>query len=280
MKIGIIGMGLMGASFARTLIKKNAAEVYAYDLDPAVMLKAELLGIENRLTLDNVGELDMLVVCIFPKDVKAALLPDLPKLKTGAIVMDFCGVKREVVKVFDEFALSYPDVKFVGGHPMAGREFSGIEHSTVNLYERASMILVPVTEDIFFLDYLKNFFLSLGFGKVVVTTAENHDKMIAFTSQLCHVVSNNYIKNKSALSHDGYSAGSYKDLTRVARLNPVMWTELMMSNNDFILEELNEFITHLIAYRDALLNKDAEGLKKLLAEGNELKLQIDVRNKQ
>ena len=280
MRVGIIGLGLIGGSFARTLVKKGIAEVYGADREESVMKKAELIGaIDKRLTLENARELDMLVLCIFPKDVKSVLDAYLPCLKEGATVTDFCGIKREIVSVYKQAKERYPNIRFVGAHPMAGREFSGIEHSVTTLYDKASMILVPVDEDIFFLEDVKKFFLSVGFGQVVVTDADNHDKMIAFTSQLCHVVSNNYIKNASALSHDGYSAGSYKDLTRVARLDPNMWSELMISNRDYILQELNEFISNITEYRDAIQDNDKERLCKLLADGNELKLEIDVRNK-
>jgi len=280
MIVGIIGLGLMGGSFARTLIKKDIAKVYGYDVSESVLAKAELLNaITDRLTLDNVGDVDMLVLGIFPKDVKDTLTPYLARMKKGAVVLDFCGVKRKVVAVFEELSKEYPSVYFIGGHPMAGREFSGIEHSTASLFDKASMILTPVNADIFLLDSLKKFFLSVGFTKVVVTNAENHDRMIAFTSQLCHVVSNNYIKNKSAISHDGYSAGSYRDLTRVARLNPKMWSELIFDNQDYLLSELDEFIDNLKEYREAIASNDKDKLETLLKEGNDLKMEIDVRSK-
>lgn len=280
MKIGIIGLGLMGASFGRTLVKKGLATVYGADADAEVLLKAELLGAMNEpLTTKNAAELDILVCAVFPRAVKSAVEPYLPYLKEGAIVLDFCGLKRLIVDCFSQWAIQYPSLVFVGGHPMAGREYSGIDHSVTTLFEKASMVLVPVNADIFALDSLKRFFLSVGFSKVVVTDAYDHDRMIAFTSQLCHILSNNYIKNKSADRHDGFSAGSYKDLTRVARLNPVMWSQLMMDNRDVLVEELNEYIDHLVSYRNALTEGDEEALKELLAEGNNRKLKIDGRNK-
>ena len=162
---------------------------------------------------------------------------------------------------------------------MAGREFSGIEKSTSTLFNKASMIFVPVKADIFTLDRMKTFFISLGFSEVVITTAENHDKMIAFTSQLCHVVSNAFIKSDTAREHFGYSAGSYSDLTRVARLSSDMWTELMMENGDFLSEELEVLIGNLTKYLDAIKSGDRNGLKQLLKEGNDIKVSIDQRRK-
>ena len=139
--------------------------------------------------------------------------------------------------------------------------------------------MTPVKADIFVLDNVKKLFLSLGFGEVVITSAENHDRMIAFTSQACHAISNAFIKSPAASEHFGYSAGSYKDMTRVARLNPDMWAELMTENSDYLFEELNTFINNLSEYADAVKNKDKERLRTLLKEGNDIKLSIDSGTK-
>ena len=278
MKVGIIGLGLMGASFARTLKKAGGHEVYGFDRSDDVMRKADLIGmLDGTLTLDNAGEIDMIIVALYPRDFKAVISPYLPRLKPGAIVTDFCGTKRLVVSEMQKMQKEYPDLFFVGGHPMAGREFSGIEHSVTNLFDRASMIIVPVTENIAKLDALKKFYLSLGFGEVMVCSADYHDGMIAFTSQLCHIVSNAYVKNKRAEVHDGFSAGSYRDLTRVARRNGKMWSELMIDNRDFLSDELGEIIGHLTEYKQALDDGDETRLATLLEDGNRRKLDIDVK---
>ena len=279
MKVGIVGLGLMGGSFGRVLVKKGH-EVFGTDRAESVMLKAEMMrAITCPLTHASVGELDLLVIALMPEDFASVANEYLDLLKPGAIMLDFCGVKRSICAEMSDMAVRRPDVVFVGGHPMAGREFSGIEHSSITLFDRASMILVNVNADIFALDEIKRFFLELGFGKVVLTTAENHDAMVAYTSQLCHVVSNAFIKNDSAARHTGYSAGSYRDLTRVARLNPAMWTELIMQNRDKTSQELDEFISNLLAYKAAVDSGDREELMRLLAEGNERKLAIDTRSK-
>ena len=225
----------------------------------------------------NAAEVDLLVVAIFPRAFEEAVRRYLPFLKKGAVVSDFCGNKRIVAQAMKKLSAERGDVVFVGGHPMAGREYSGVEHSSVRLFDGASMILVPVTEDLFALSELKKFYLSLGFGEVVVTTPEQHDKMISYTSQLCHVVSNAFIKSESAKTHGGYSAGSYRDLTRVARLNPDMWAELMMDNRDYLKGELDGLIRSLQAYSDALGKGEEEKLRALLAEGDRIKREIDKR---
>ena len=275
MKIGIIGMGLMGGSFGRTLVRRGFT-VYGYDVSPEVMLKSELMrAFTAPLGKDNAGEINLLVSAVSPSLFKTATELFLPLLKSGATVSDFCGVKRATVKVMRAWAEKYPALSFIGGHPMAGREFSGIEHSSVTLFEKASMILVPVKADIFTVDKIKEFYLSAGFGKVVITDAEFHDRVIAYTSQLCHIVSNAFIKNKSAENRSGYSAGSFRDLTRVARMNPALWTELISLNRENALSELDELIVNLNKYRAAIAEKNDEKLKALFAEGNDRKIKIE-----
>ena len=280
MKIGIIGLGLMGGSLGKTLKKLGGYEVYGYDINETSILKADMLGaINGELNLENAKQLDMLIVSIYPSSFLSSIEKYLPVLKDGAIITDFCGIKRQTVEDMKVLAEKYPNLVFIGGHPMAGREFSGIDRSVATLFDRASMILVNVNADIFELERVKAFYLSLGFSEVVITSSEYHDRAIAYTSQLCHIVSNAYIKNTIADEHFGYSAGSYKDLTRVARLNPYMWAELMMENCDNLQKELDEFILNIQKYSNALKNKDKNQLTELLKEGNERKLKIDSKSK-
>ncbi|MBO7389880.1 MAG: prephenate dehydrogenase/arogenate dehydrogenase family protein, partial [Clostridia bacterium] len=219
----------------------------------------------------------LLIIAVYPRSFEGAARDYTPFMKKGAILSDFCGNKRIVADAMRRVAEKRSDLVYIGGHPMAGREYSGVEHSSVRLFEGASMILVPVTEDLFALAELKRFYLSLGFGEVVVTTPEVHDSMIAYTSQLCHVVSNAFIKSPSAREHGGYSAGSYRDLTRVARMNPDMWAELMTDNRDYLKGELDGLIAALQRYSDALGQGDEAGLRALLAEGDRIKREIDKK---
>ncbi len=276
MKIGIIGLGLIGGSFGRTAVKAGH-EVFGEDRQEAVLIKAEMVcAITGRLSEASSKNLDLLISAVNPSDFESSVEKYLPHLKSGAVVMDFCGTKRGVVSAMKRLSEKYGGLTFIGGHPMAGREFSGIEHSSATLFHKASMILVPVKGDIFALDGIKKLFLSLGFGEAVITTAENHDRMIAFTSQECHVVSNAFVKSPRAKEHFGYSAGSYKDMTRVARLSPAMWTELMLENADYLAEELDILVENLQKYSAAIKRGDKKELFDLLAEGNEIKLAIDV----
>lgn len=278
MKIGIIGLGLMGGSLGKTLKKLGGFTVYGYDISDTTMLKADMVGaINGVLTEETSKDIDMLIVSLYPSSFLSSIERFLPNLKDGAIITDFCGIKRQTVKEMKALAEKYPNLVFVGGHPMAGREFSGIDRAVSTLFDKASMILCNVNADIFTLEQVKKFYLSLGFSEVIITTPEYHDRAIAFTSQLCHIVSNAFIKNDIATEHFGYSAGSYKDLTRVARLNPEMWAELMIENKDNLKKELGEFIDNISKYLDALNLGDKEQLKSLLKEGNERKLSIDSK---
>lgn len=278
MNVGIAGLGLMGGSFGRTLVKNTNHVVYGYDVCEKTVEKAkELSAINYVLADDVVAKLDLLVLAVTPDKVTCLLDRFLPELKSGATVTDFCGIKRGVVNSMRAYAERYPEINFIGGHPMAGRELSGIENSKDDLFDNASMILVNVNADEKTFKNAREFYLSVGFKKVESTTAEEHDKRIAFTSQLCHVVSNAFIKSESAAKHDGFSAGSYKDLTRVARLDPDMWANLMTQNADYLGEELSFLIERLKEYETALKDKNAEILKKLLKEGSDRKIAIDVK---
>ena len=279
MKIGVIGLGLMGGSFGRTLVKKGFT-VMGYDVNPETMLKAELMhAFTAPLDENTAKDVDLLVSAVSPKAFKKATERFLPLLKSGATVSDFCGVKRATVAVMKTWEKEDKDLNFIGGHPMAGREDSGIEHSSIVLFEKASMILVPVKADIFTLDKIKEFYLSVGFDRVVITDAEHHDKVIAYTSQLCHIVSNAFIKNAQADNRSGYSAGSFKDLTRVARMDPELWTELISLNRDNALAELDELIDNLNKYRTAIKNGDDSELSRLFKEGNDRKIKIESDKK-
>ncbi len=277
MKVGVIGLGLIGGSFAKTLKKNDEYVVYGYDIDENTLSKAKLVGaIDDDLTVNTAKEIDLLIIAVNPDKFYSAIKEFLPLLKKGATVIDFCGTKRTVVSKMHELKNEFKDLIFLGGHPMAGREFSGFDRSTSTLFNKASMILVNVNADIFKLEEIKKFFISLGFLEVVFTTAENHDRLIAFTSQLCHIVSNAFIKNKISREHFGYSAGSYKDLTRVARLDSNMWSKLMIENCDNLSSELDELIENLKVYSTALKNKNEEDLRLALKEGNDIKIEIDA----
>ena len=276
MNIAIIGLGLIGGSLGRTIVKKTDDKVYAFDINKKAMLDGKLLSAYHyELNKDNIVQMDVVVFSLYPNALENALNEYCPLLKDGCLVMDCCGNKRRVVEQMKDLSKTYSKLDFISAHPMAGREFSGVSHSTATLFEKASMILVPVKADIKRVAFAKAYSLSLGFGSVVITTAENHDKIIAFTSQLAHLVSSSYIKSDTAVSFMGFSAGSFRDMTRVARLSPEMWSQLTVDNSDFLVDELNSIINSLLEYKTALENKDIDKMKELLADGNNKKLESE-----
>lgn len=273
MKIAIVGLGLIGGSLGRTLVSRTKDTVYAFDIDKKAMLDGKLLfAYHEVLSDDNIGEMDVVFFSLYPNVLEKCLDEYCPKLKDGCLVIDCCGNKRRVVKQMQRLSNQYKNLQFISAHPMAGREFSGVNHSTATLFDKASIILVPVGADIKTIAEIKGYFLSLGFNRVVITTAENHDKIIAFTSQLAHLVSSAYIKSDTANMYLGFSAGSFRDMTRVARLSPEMWAQLTIDNADFLVEELDSFILHLNQYKQALKEKNADKMKSLLKDGNDKKL--------
>ena len=276
MKIAIIGLGLIGGSLAKAFKAYTDNRVYGCDADAATLAYAKLSEtVDEPLTDEILPECDLVIVALYPNATIRVLSEKAPLIKKGALVIDTCGTKRKVCAACFALAETH-GFTFVGGHPMAGIQFSGIKYSRADLFKGASMILVPPhLDDMAFLTGMKTLFLPLGFSKVVLTTPEKHDEIIAFTSQLAHIVSSAYIKSDTAKLHHGFSAGSYKDMTRVATLNDTMWTELFLENRDNLLHEIDNIVSALTDFRAALAADDGEKLSALLREGTQDKSRID-----
>jgi prephenate dehydrogenase len=275
MNIGVIGLGLIGGSLARAF-KKAGNTIFGYDISEETMLKAELLNaISYRLEDNNYKELDLLFIAVYPRDFEKVLKNAAPKLKNGTIILDIASTKKEIVDAMQKAVKDYPTLKFIATHPMAGKEFWGINHSSALLFERASLLMAPVKADINDLVCVKKLFSNIGVASVVMTNAKEHDKIIAFTSQLAHLISSSYIKSETAKNHDGYSAGSFRDLTRVAKLNACMWSQLIYDNRENVIKEMDVFIENITKYQNALKSSDEQELKNLLQEGSEKKEIID-----
>lgn len=272
MIFGIVGLGLIGGSLARSIKCHSEHTVLGCDIDETARLQAKMFGaIDGELTDDNLPACDVVLVALYPQAAVDWIINHKALLKPGALIVDCCGVKRFVCeKLFPAF--QGEKAVFMGGHPMAGRERSGFSFAQDDLFENASMILAPAPgTDVEAIRRAKEIFLSIGFGRVRFTTPLEHDEMIAFTSQLAHVVSSAYVDSPLSFKHKGFSAGSFRDMTRVARLNETMWTELFLENDDLLLTQAQRLIDNLTAFRDALRDRDAEKLKALLKAGREIK---------
>ena len=277
MKIGIIGLGLMGGSFAKAY-KAAGHTVYAVETDKSILDFAILSGaVDAASDTDTMRNCDLILIALYPRAAIDFLDESARYIRPHTTVIDCCGTKKNICAAGFRAAARY-GFSFAGGHPMAGIEQSGFKYSKANMFKGAPMIIVPpVYDDIMFLDKIKRLLAPAQFGKIVVTTAEKHDSMIAFTSQMAHLVSNAFVKSPTVFEHKGFSAGSYKDLTRVAWLNEQMWTELFLENRDHLLHELDLFLNSLGEYRDALRDADFNRLRDLLRDGKRLKEKVDRR---
>lgn len=276
MTVGIVGLGLIGGSFAKAYSENDEHKVLAYDIDEQTMKAAYAAkNIDGDLNKDNISACNLILVALYPQATIDYIREIAPYISGDAMVIDCCGIKQYVCDSCYPIAREY-GFTFVGGHPMAGRHFSGFEYSTKTMYNGSSMILVPENmTDTAVIERAKQLLSPIHFGKFTVCDADRHDAMIAFTSQMAHVVSNAYVKSPTAKNHDGFSAGSYKDLTRVAWLNETMWTELFLENRKHLIAELDSFIRSVTEYKTALEQGDAETLKALLADGKRCKEEID-----
>lgn len=275
MTVGILGLGLIGGSMARAYTKAGHT-VLAWEKDESMLTFAQLAGVvRDQLDRDNMQTCDLILLCVYAEASASWLEVHAAYIAKTALVIDCCGIKDEICKRGFPLAEQY-GFTFVGGHPMAGSHHSGFKYSRSNLFQGAPMVIVPPRyDDPELLQRVKDSLAPCGFKSFSVTTAQEHDSMIAFTSQMPHIISNAFIKSPTALSHKGFSAGSYKDLTRVAWLNPEMWAELFLSNRDNLLNELDVLIASLQTYRDAIQQKDSVQLIRLLEEGKNRKEEVD-----
>lgn len=272
MNVGIVGLGLIGGSMAKSVKARTAHTVWGTDLDRETMALARMSGaIDGALTEENLPQCDLILAAICPGAAVKWVKEHAGRISKSAILVDLCGVKRVVVEALAPVAEEH-GFAYIGGHPMAGRERGGFTASSEDLYVGASMILTPDKRtDMQLLETLKAFFLDVGFAGLTFSDPEEHDRIIAFTSQLAHITSSAYVKSPEAQRRRGFSAGSFQDMTRVARLDEDMWTELFLDDADYLVKELDILIENLRAYSDALKAADAERVRALLKEGRELK---------
>ena len=272
MNVGIVGLGLIGGSMAKSTKARTGHTVWGVDLDKETMTMARMCGaIDAPLTDENLPQCDLILVAIRPAAAVEWVRTHASLIAPSAILVDLCGVKRTVVSAITPIARER-GFAYIGGHPMAGRERGGFTASSEDLYVGASMILTPDQRtDMQLLETLKAFFLDLGFAGLTFSDPEEHDRIIAFTSQLAHIVSSAYVKSPEAQRRRGFSAGSFQDMTRVARLDEDMWTELFLDDADYLTTELDELIVHLREYADAIRAHDAQALRALLRDGREKK---------
>lgn len=260
-KIAVIGLGIIGGSICGALTKAGY-EVDGFGRSEASVQYALQAGY-IRARGKNIADYDVVFIAVPPYATLDYLKNG--KFKDGALVTDICGVKEAPEKAVYEQPRNY---RYVGIHPMAGKETSGIASATPELFRGANLIIThaPQTkeEDI---AEVKEYAAAMGFGKIVECTAIEHDKKIALTSQLAHIVSNAYVKSPQVKRCDGFTGGSFQDMTRIAGVDEQVWTPLYACNRENIVRELDGLIEHLTEYRDALKANDDTKLSETLKEG-------------
>ncbi|MCL2356410.1 MAG: prephenate dehydrogenase/arogenate dehydrogenase family protein [Defluviitaleaceae bacterium] len=274
-RVGIVGLGLIGGSIAKAYKRTPGITVLGADIDRSIVEFAKLAeAIDGELHDADLSSCDVVFLSIFPQGV-IDWIDAKKNFLAGTTVIDCAGTKGRICEKIFPVAEAH-NFTFVGGHPMAGLHRSGFKFSREDLFDGEPMVIVPPAhDDIRLFDKIKTLIAPLGFGRISVTTAAEHDEIIAFASQMPHIISNAFVKSPVAPRHRGYSAGSYRDLSRVARLDPDMWTELFLENKAYLLDEFDTFIASLQNYRAALESGDAKKLRELLHDGSRIKREID-----
>lgn len=274
MNILIVGLGLIGASLAKTLKKNTSHHIMGWNRTQSVSQRALGDG-----AIDETGELeylipkaDVTIINFYPDAIVPFIKDNRNLFKQNSIVTDSCGIKTKICSELENEEFNF---FFVGGHPMAGREVSGYDNSLDTLFDKASFIFTPLSSTPRYItDALVGLAQEMGFARTVVTTPEHHDEMIAFTSQIAHVLACSYVLSPLAPYHAGYSAGSYRDVSRVARINADMWTELFIANNEPLVREIDDLVSNLMKFKYAIVNGDEKQLHDLMEKGNRIKEEI------
>lgn len=274
MNILVVGLGLIGASIAKTLKKNTNHKVLGWNRTESVAKRAVSEGVidETGKLEDLIPMADITIVNFYPDAIAPFIKEHRNLFKKDSIVTDSCGVKTKICNELKDEKFNF---YFIGAHPMAGREVSGYDNSLATLFDNASFICTPYENTPRAkTDALVGLAEEMGFARTVVTTPEHHDEMIAFTSQIAHVLACSYVLSPLAPQHAGYSAGSYRDVSRVARINADMWTELFISNKDALVREIDDLVSNLMKFKYCIVNEDAQQLHDLMEKGNKIKEEI------
>lgn len=278
-KILIVGLGLIGGSYAAAL-SQNGWEVGAIDPDPQAIAFAEKAGFirhgRTEPEAEYVGKFDIVVFALYPHVLLEWLEKYGPWLRDGALATDVTGVKSGVVERAQ--ALLFPRVEFIGAHPMAGREVSGVENARADLFRGANYIVTPTaanTEEA--ITCCEALGRTLGARNISQLTPKEHDEMIGFLSQLTHCIAVALMTCKESRHLVDYTGDSFRDLTRIAKINENMWTELFLWNREELLSQMDLFIAHFAKLRDALAQGDEETMKSMMRLSTERRRYFDKK---
>lgn len=273
MNILVAGLGLIGASIAKTLKKNTTHHVLGWNRTETVTAKALADGAidETGAIEDLIPRADITIINFYTEAIVPFVLENRNRFKKGSIVTDSCGIKTKICRTLEKEDF---DFTFIGAHPMAGREVSGYDASLATLFDNASFICTPINAPKAKTDTLVELAKEMGFKRTVVTTPEHHDEMIAFTSQIAHVLACSYVLSPLAPQHPGFSAGSYRDVSRVARINGEMWSELFIANKEPLIREIDDLTGNLQKFREAIDRENSDLLIELMDRANKIKEEI------
>nr|WP_317412818.1 prephenate dehydrogenase [uncultured Solibaculum sp.] len=271
MNITIVGLGLIGGSLAKAISSRTHHTVFGIDRDPKVLDQALADGaIHHDIGLHALEQSDLIFVALYPSQCIEFVRQNASLIQKGTVVTDVCGVKKSICDPLIPVAKE-AGFYFVGGHPMAGREQYGFEAAKGDLFDGASYVLTPSDGCGNAVEVIQELVLSIGCGRVVLTTPEDHDRRIAYTSQLPHVLAAAYVNSPTCPMHVGYSAGSYLDVSRVARINENLWPELFIQNSEALTTEIDFLIENLTRMRQAVASRDQESLTAALRNSRKRK---------
>lgn len=269
--ITIVGLGLIGGSFAMALKELNPKNLWAIDIDEEAIKTAEKMGIIDKGYTDPETPLkksDIVIICIYPNLTVKFIKDNMENFKSGAIITDTAGIKEKLIE--EIYTSIREDVDFIGGHPMAGRESKGLGYATKDIFNNANYLITPTDknkeENIKRIEELVK---AIGFKSIVSLNPSHHDEIIAFTSHLPHIMASALIISDNRSDTKFFVAGSYRDATRVAKINADLWTELIMDNRDNTLEQIEVFENSIANFKRAIMNNDKENLKLLFRKGSQ-----------
>ena len=278
-RILIVGLGLLGGSYAKVL-KRFGFHISAITLDQSSIdyaIKENIID-EGSTELDEkmIGEADLVIFALYPHVFVEWIEKNQGLFKSGALITDVTGVKRSIVYQIQD--MLRPDVEFVAAHPMAGREVSGVENSTDRMFIGANYIVTPnernTPEAIQTCIELGRL---LGFSNVVTLSPEEHDEMIGFLSQLTHCIAITLMTCNDKENMEKFTGDSFRDLTRIARINDLMWSELFVANKDVLLDQMNLFIHKFNELKDMLEAEDVDGMRAIMRHSTERRALFDKK---
>lgn len=277
MNITIVGLGLIGGSYAMALKELGVHNVWGVDINQETLLKAENMNIIDKGYDDPKVPLeksDIVVMCVYPQMVEKFIAENLEYFKNNAIITDTSGTKENIINSIKQNIRE--DLDFIGGHPMAGAEYRGIEMANKDIFKDATYILTPIESNrLENVSLLQDMIYGMGFKQICELTPSKHDEIMAYTSQLPHILSVALIDKLENDTHN-YVAGSFIDCTRVARINGDLWADLFIDNKDNIVKQIDNIQDKLNQIKDLIEHSDKEALSKVLDEARVKKEMLDT----